>query len=139
MRRFQSEESLEPRREPLKTEPKTAEPKTATVPRVGGARPAMMRIRVDLPAPLSPRIRKRRPGANDAVTSRSAAITPNCLVTRRNSIAKGDGWFESAEFRRETATAKNRFRQSPRATAGWLARALSDQSADLPAHILKRT
>src|SRR3954452_14917892 len=49
------------------------------VPWLGGKLPAMMRTRVDLPAPLSPIRPTTSPGAIDRSTPCSARIAPNCL------------------------------------------------------------
>ena len=51
------------------------------VPRVGWTSPARTRSKVVFPAPLSPRIVYNRPGANSALTPRSAAKRPNCFTS----------------------------------------------------------
>src|SRR6266496_1707850 len=56
-------------------------PNTEISPRVGRVRPAIVRSRVVVPAPLSPSTTYSLPGANSAVTPRSAANRPNCFTT----------------------------------------------------------
>src|SRR5215469_18147926 len=56
------------------------EPRIEIVPRVGGASPASVRSSVVFPAPLSPRMAYRRPAVKLALTPRSAAKRPNCLI-----------------------------------------------------------
>ena len=55
-------------------------PCTLTVPEVGLASPAMIRISVDLPAPFSPVISTMCPAVISRVTPRSAANRPKTLV-----------------------------------------------------------
>src|SRR5438270_634549 len=56
-------------------------PKIAIFPRVGCANPASARKSVVFPAPFSPTMAWKRPASNSAVTPRSAAKRPNCLIT----------------------------------------------------------
>ena len=56
-------------------------PKIEISPCVGCASPASARKSVVFPAPLSPRIAWNLPASNSAVTPRSAAKRPNCLIT----------------------------------------------------------
>src|SRR4029077_5983416 len=58
----------------------SALPRIETVPRVGRTSPARMRSSVVFPAPLSPRMAYKRRRSNDALTPRSAAKRPNCLI-----------------------------------------------------------
>src|ERR1700689_5046937 len=51
-------------------------PQTETCPVVGAMKPAIMRMVVDLPAPLAPRKPSTSPGATENVRSSTASLLP---------------------------------------------------------------
>src|ERR1700691_1597799 len=51
-------------------------PQTETWPAVGEMKPAIMRMVVDLPAPLAPRKPSTSPGATENVRSSTASLSP---------------------------------------------------------------
>src|ERR1700735_4778011 len=51
-------------------------PQTETCPAVGEMKPAIMRMVVDLPAPLAPRKPSTSPGATENVRSSTASLSP---------------------------------------------------------------
>ncbi len=51
-------------------------PQTLTCPAVGEMKPAIMRMVVDLPAPLAPRNPSTSPGATLKVKSSTASLSP---------------------------------------------------------------
>src|SRR5580698_11553461 len=55
-------------------------PQTETCPAVGEMKPAIMRMVVDLPAPLAPRNPRTSPGATEKVRSFTASLSPYRLV-----------------------------------------------------------
>src|SRR4051794_5264861 len=63
-------------------------PPIVTCPRVAGVRPTMMRIVVDLPAPLGPRKPVTRPGLQAKDTSSTARKPPYVLETPSTVIMR---------------------------------------------------
>ena len=61
-------------------------PATVAVPEVGGVSPTMIRMVVDLPAPLGPRKPVTRPGRAVKVTSSTAVKPPYFLVSASTVI-----------------------------------------------------
>src|SRR5258708_29411711 len=55
-------------------------PQTETCPVVGEMKPAIIRMVVDLPAPLAPRKPSTSPGATENVRSSTASLSPYRLV-----------------------------------------------------------
>ena len=64
-------------------------PLTSALPDVGRSSPRIMRIVVDLPAPLGPRKPVTTPGRTVNDRSSTATLSPNLLVSERASITTG--------------------------------------------------
>src|SRR5688572_16950848 len=54
-------------------------PPTVTLPAVGGMKPVIIRIVVDLPAPLGPRNPRISPRSTEKVTPATARFVPKCF------------------------------------------------------------
>src|SRR6185503_19406794 len=57
----------------------TSKPPTATLPSVGGMKPVIIRMVVDLPAPFGPRKPRISPRSTENVTPATARFVPKCF------------------------------------------------------------